>query len=80
MIKVYEVTDYGNDGRDTSTVGYFIDPDDAKAAVPKNGQRDWGSVSEIEVWEKGEYSIENVQRKRALEKLTNKEKKLLGLT
>lgn len=79
MIKVYIAEEYNEDARGSYLIGYFLNEADAKAVIPKNGNQDWGSVLEIEVWEKGEYSVEALKRKKALAKLTKEEREILGL-
>jgi helix-turn-helix protein len=76
MTKIYRGDIWNEDGRAVLVSAYFLDKDDAAHYIrsPRGGQ-----VVEIEVWEKGEYSVENEKRRKALAKLTAEERKLLGL-
>lgn len=91
MFKVYKVTDHGTDGRDTSTVGYFATPELADAVKKGHGAMGYGdgSVDAITVFETGDpealrfteagRAAEKVEKDRALSKLTDRERKLLGV-
>lgn len=91
MFKVYKVTDHGTDGRDTSTVGYFATPELADEVKKGHGAMGFGdgSVDVITVFEasdpealrftKAGRAAEQAEKDRALAKLTDRERKLLGL-
>jgi len=88
MIKIYKANQLDEEGKSIRSYKYFLDEDDAldhlgwtrssNSSYSKNN-RYFTSLDIIEVWEKGEYSLENEKKRKALAKLTIEERELLGL-
>jgi hypothetical protein len=84
MITVYKVQLHDEEGRSVVSTNYFLDQQDAYAlaglkpdGTAKNGRSE--KATEIRVWEKGERTPENMEREEAIQKLTPRQRELLGI-
>lgn len=81
MLTIFKVTDHGTDGRDTRCIGFFTAIADAQKAARGRGAmgRGDGGVEPIGVFESLDEYRGSDEKARALAKLTNRERQLLGL-
>jgi hypothetical protein len=84
MYKIYEAINHGTDGMDSYGIGYFTKKADAEKAAEGKGAMGYGngSVNEDVVYESYKDYVENNPvslKQKALAKLTQEEKEVLGL-
>jgi hypothetical protein len=79
MITIHKVDTYdGNDGRSLEEITFFFDKTDADNFYNLDRRVNSKPIG-IAVWEKNEFSTDAVKRVKALAKLTEEDKKILGL-